>query len=244
MISTHSRGWSGISFSLPVSLTLPQPEQQLPVPHLRRIGVYGGSFDPIHLGHLVIAEEARDVLGLDQVLFVPAARQPFKDEVVATPHHRLAMVRLACEDHPAFLPEPFEVERPPPSYTIATLEFLAQRYGAMATFWFILGVDAALELPRWHRFPEIARLTRFALMLRPGYPHTPQLLAHHLPATVIRTARLIEGPQLTISSRDLRQRISTGRSVRYQVPEPVRHYIEAHQLYCDASQAKGEPDHD
>jgi len=195
-----------------------------------QIGVFGGTFDPIHFGHLAIAEEVRAALGLSQVIFVPAAHQPLKGRAPELSEQRLAMVRLACADNPAFRVDDLELRRPPPSYTIDTLIQLRERFGTEVELWFILGADAAQDLPRWHRIEQILALTRLAIVARPG--HQCDLTALHatLP-TLVGRATLIHGPRLEISSSDLRRRLAEGLPVRYQLPEAVRQFILMHQLY-------------
>jgi nicotinate-nucleotide adenylyltransferase len=203
-----------------------------------QIGVYGGSFDPIHVGHLAVAEDARAALGLQQLLIVPAARQPLKAAAVqgASPAHRLAMARLACADNPAFLVDDLELERPPPSYTVDTLRALQARCGPEAQLWFVLGADAARDLPRWHRADEIVAIARLAIVGRPGASlHLPSLEAA-LPGLAGRY-RTIDGPRLDISSSELRRRRAAGRPIRYQVPEAVWAYIETERLYADDTSA-------
>lgn len=197
-----------------------------------RLGVYGGTFDPIHCGHLAIAEEARFALGLTHVAFVPAARQPLKGQAQTTPGHRLAMVRLACADNPAFIPDDLELRRPPPSYTVTTIETFHDRYGPAAELWFVIGADAACDLPHWHRAADILSLARIAIVGRPGYSVDLPALTAALPALAGRCA-LLDGPRLDIASTDLRHRLATGRPVRYQMPEAVRLYIAEHHLYQD-----------
>jgi nicotinate-nucleotide adenylyltransferase len=194
-----------------------------------RIGVLGGTFDPIHHGHLAIAEEARVALGLEQVLLVPAGQQPLKHGThVASPQQRLAMARLGCAGNPALLVSALEIERAGPSYTVTTLEEL-QREGA-GELHFILGVDALTDLHRWRqaaRLPELARLVAIA---RPGFSPDLAALEAQLPGAAERVM-LLEGPRLDISSSELRQRIATGRPVRYLLPDAVLAYIEEHRLY-------------
>lgn len=195
-----------------------------------RLGIYGGSFDPIHIGHLAAAEEARAVLDLDRVAFVPAARQPLKGQLQATPEQRLAMIRLACADNPAFYVDDLELGRPPPSYTVDTLAAFRHSHPAPAELWFIIGADAVRELPRWRRIDKVIALARLAIIARPGSDlDLPALLAA-LPSLAGRYA-LLAGPRLAISSSDLRRRLAEGRPVRYQIPDAVWRYIGTHRLY-------------
>ncbi|MCX7791135.1 MAG: nicotinate-nucleotide adenylyltransferase [Chloroflexaceae bacterium] len=196
-----------------------------------RVGVYGGTFDPIHIAHLAIAEEARWALALHQVRLVPAALQPLKDlPPGATPAQRLAMIQLACADNPAFVPDDLEVRRPPPSYTVETLDHLRARFGPAVELWFIIGADAARDLPRWHRVSELVTLARLAVIGRPGHSFDPLAFERAVPAGVGRYV-LLDGPRLDLSSTEIRRRIATGRPVRYLVPEAVRQYIADHGLY-------------
>lgn len=195
-----------------------------------RLGIYGGSFDPIHIGHLAIAEEARVALGLASVAFVPAIRQPLKGQAQVGPDHRLAMVQLACESNPAFYAEDLELRRPPPSYTIDTLAELRRRHGPGPELWFVLGADATRDLPRWHRADELLALARFAIVDRPGYLLDLAALEAQLPGLSERCV-VLAGPRLDIASSELRRRLAAGRPVRYQIPEAVRSYIAAHGLY-------------
>ncbi len=198
---------------------------------IQRIGIYGGTFDPIHLGHLAIAEEARWALDLHQVIFVPAARQPFKmDSTTADASRRLIMTRLACSSNPAFTVSDSELQRAVPSYTIDTLALFRAHFGAHADLIFILGADAARDLPRWHRARELMTLARFAVIERPGVRLDLHQLDRELPGVVERLT-IIAGPQLIISSTELRRRLATGQPVRYQIPEAVYAYICAHGLY-------------
>jgi nicotinate-nucleotide adenylyltransferase len=194
-----------------------------------RIGLLGGTFDPIHIGHLAIAEEARVALQLERVLFIPAGHQPFKGgRHGATPEQRLAMVQLACASNPAFAASPIEIMRPGPSYTATTLEQLAAQHPGL--FHFILGIDALAELHRWRSAARIVELARIVGIARPG--HTPNLdpVRAALPLLNQRLD-LIEGPRLELSSSDLRQRIADGQPIRYLTPDPVVEYIEAQRLY-------------
>ena len=193
------------------------------------IGILGGTFDPIHYGHLAIAEEVRVALGLRRVLLVPAAQQPFKlGLTVATAAQRLEMVRLACADNPAFQPSPIEIERPGPSYTVTTLEELG--VAQQAELCFIVGADALRDLPRWHRADDLPRLARIAAVQRPAFTLDLETLFAELPALRGRL-ELLEGPQIELSSSELRARVAAGRPIRYLVPDPVAAFIEQHQIY-------------
>jgi nicotinate-nucleotide adenylyltransferase len=194
-----------------------------------RIGILGGTFDPIHYGHLAIAEEARVLLQLDRVLFVPAAQQPFKrGGHVATTAQRLEMARLACVGNPAFTVSPIEIERQGPSYTIDTLKALHE--AGLGELHFILGADAAMELHRWHAAPEVVALARIVVVGRPGVGLDSAALDRKLPGLAQRLT-LLEGPGLEISSKALRGRVAASQPIRYQTPDTVVEYIAAHGLY-------------
>jgi nicotinate-nucleotide adenylyltransferase len=200
-----------------------------------RTGILGGTFDPIHYGHLAIAEEARVALGFGQVLLVPAARQPLKGgEHAATPAQRLEMARLACASNPAFAVSPIEIEREGLSYTVDTLRAL--RDAGLGELYFILGADAAAELHRWHSAREIAALARIVAVGRPGVALDVAALDRDLPGIAARLT-ILEGPGLEISSTDLRERVVAGRPIRYQTPDAVAEYIAAHGLYRGGEQA-------
>lgn len=194
-----------------------------------RIGVLGGTFDPIHYGHLAIAEEARAALGLDRVLLVPAAQQPFKLGSTVTPAgQRLEMVRLACLGNPAFEASPVELERPGPSYTATTLEELRARLGG--ELFFIIGGDAVRDMPRWRRAADLPVLAQIVIVQRPFVTLDVERLVNELPPLRGRYT-LLDGPSIEISSTELRARVATGRPIRYLVPDPVATYIAEHHLY-------------
>ena len=188
------------------------------------IGLFGGSFDPVHHGHLIVGQVAREQLGLEFLRFVPAREQPFKRGLHRTsPEHRAAMLSLAIGSTPGFAVEAAELRRQAPSYTVDTLQELREREPG-AEFILLLGADAAAELPDWyqaHRVPELARVVVFA---RPGT---------EVPASAWVSAT-IEVPAVDISATEIRNRIRQGRSVRYWVPDSVAEYISAHRLYLDA----------
>lgn len=192
------------------------------------IGLMGGTFDPIHVGHLAIAEEARDALGLDRILFVPAGTPPHKpaSEVTAT-DHRVAMVALAIADNPHFELSRIEVDRPGPSYTVDTVEQLAED----AEVTVILSAETFRELPTWHEPERLLAAAFVAVVPREGYPAPdPSWLASAFPGREDRV-RYLEGPRFDLSSTALRARVAAGRSIRYLVPPAVAAYIADNGLY-------------
>jgi nicotinate-nucleotide adenylyltransferase len=198
------------------------------------LGIFGGTFDPVHHGHLVIAEEAREAIGLASVVFVPAATSPFKTDRVVTPAaHRLAMVEAAIHGNPGFAVSRVELERPGPSYTVDTLAgFAAQGIGADA-LWLILSSEALAGFPRWREPLRILELARLAVVPRSGHdPLGPAWVAGHFPGHEARFV-FLDGPLLPISGSVVRRRAAAGRSVRYLVPEPVARYIRDNDLYQD-----------
>ncbi|NJK79353.1 MAG: nicotinate-nucleotide adenylyltransferase [Chloroflexaceae bacterium] len=198
---------------------------------MQRIGVLGGTFDPIHYGHLAIAAEVHWALGLTTVYLVPAAHQPLKDtQPRASAQQRLEMVRRACADNAALVASDIELHRPPPSYTVDTLTDLRQQLGVQAELWFILGADALNSLPRWHRIGDLLHVARLVAVKRPGTAPDREALEQTVPGLRDRLV-LLEGPNLEISSSLLRERIAAGRPVRYQLPDSVLAYIQQQQLY-------------
>jgi nicotinate-nucleotide adenylyltransferase len=198
------------------------------------VGILGGTFDPIHHGHLVIAEEAREALGLERVLLVPAASPPHKPgRPVTDPAHRLAMARLAVEDNPSFAVSPLEIERGGASYTVDTLAALAAE--GVREPWFILSAEALAGFESWRSPDRILELCRLAVVPRAGYePLDRAWIAARFPGREDRV-RFIPGPLLPISGSVVRRRAAVGRSVRYLVPDAVARYIAHHQLYTDPS---------
>lgn len=197
------------------------------------IGILGGTFDPIHNGHLGIAEEARVALGLERVLFIPAAHQPLKaGRHSATPQQRIEMVRLACASNCAFDVSTIEIDRPGPSYTVTTLEEL-QRAG-LGELYFILGADALADLHRWYAAPRILDLAQIVAVERPGF--APPATAIDVLPRLTERLTLLEGPHMAISSTALRRRVASGRPIRYQTPDAVVEYIAARGLYLPTPQ--------
>jgi nicotinate-nucleotide adenylyltransferase len=211
-----------------------------------RLGVLGGTFNPFHLGHLRSAEEIREQVELDRVLFVPAARPPHKDDPHLLPFaHRYNMVRLAIWDNPAFEATDLENHRPGKSYTIDTLLALGLSHGPDTDLFFLIGLDAFFSIHSWHQSAELFKAAHFVVFSRPEYD--PETLGDYLrrldpgfagddSAGVFRhpggrTVRFCPITQVDISGHDLRRRLAAGGSVDYLVPRPVRDYIMYHQLY-------------
>ena len=201
------------------------PESAAP----RRLGILGGSFDPIHIGHLVAAEEARVALGLATVLFVPTG-QPYHrtESPAAAADDRFRMTELAIRSNPAFAASRLEIERPGPSYTIDTVRALqAERPGA--ELYLILGTDAVAQLFTWHEHEALVRECRFIVVSRPGVSRDEAVAGG--PPGFERRLHYLEIPNLDVSSTELRRRLREGRSVRYLVPAEVEHYIRERGLY-------------
>ena len=200
----------------------------------RQVAVFGGTFDPIHLAHLIMAEQCREQARMDQVWFVPAARPPHKQEHTVTPFaQRVEMLQLAIAGQPAFRVEEIENERPGLSYMVDTLAELKQRHPDIDLH-FLIGSDSLHDLPLWREPARILELATLIVTLRPGSRilSVPELRAHlQLPESVSVRMLVAEIPLIDISSRELRRRAAEGRSLRYLVPRAVECYIEAHRLY-------------
>ncbi|MDQ6693363.1 MAG: nicotinate-nucleotide adenylyltransferase [Chloroflexota bacterium] len=198
-----------------------------------RIGVWGGSFDPTHVGHLIMAESVREALSLDMVLFVPVGEQPLKVGLPITPAvHRLAMVELAIEGNPSFRLSRVDVDRPGPSYTYDTLAALRREWGGpeAVSMWFIMGADSLASFPRWHKPHEIVAEVRLAVVRRPGVALDLPSLYSQIPG-LEHSVDWVYAPLVGITATDVRRRLSQEQSVRYRVPREVEEYIQANGLY-------------
>jgi nicotinate-nucleotide adenylyltransferase len=201
-------------------------------PHTR-IGIVGGSFDPPHVAHLIMAETVREALRLDLVLFMPAGTQPLKQDREATHEdHRVAMTELAIAGNPAFALSRVDVDRDGPSYTADSLERLRQQYGGpdRASMWFVVGSDSLLNLHRWREPERILAQARLAVVRRPTFDADLVALEARVPG-VTAAVDWVDAPLMEISSTDIRERLRQGRSARYRVPGAVLAYIEQHGLY-------------
>lgn len=197
------------------------------------IGVMGGTFDPIHNGHLMVAEEARTRLNLAEILFVPAGQPWLKTDTPISPaEHRIQMVRLAIAGKPYFGLSTIEVERAGPSYTVDTIAELKGELGAGDKLFLILGWDSLAELPQWREPSQLIEMCHLVVVPRPGYP-APDLnsLERAIPGLSQRVV-FLEGPEIDISASVIRDRVARGLSVHHLVPELVERYIKEHRLYA------------
>lgn len=195
----------------------------------RRIGVMGGTFNPIHSGHLVAADEALVAFDLDEVVFVPAGRPWQKEGIdVAPAEDRYLMTVIATSSHPRFRVSRIEIDRDGPTYTVETLGLLKETLGDVDLS-FITGADAVLEILSWKDPEEVLRRARFIACTRPGYDL--DRLAKQMPEGLEERVDVMEIPALAISSTDIRRRVAERRPIRYLVPEGVATYIEKNGLY-------------
>lgn len=200
---------------------------------MRRVGILGGTFDPPHLGHLVLAEYAQQSLGLERVLFVPAADPPHKRGAVRTPiSYRLPMLELAIADQAYFAVSRIDIDRPGPHFAVDMIRLL-QIDLPDAELYFLMGSDSFSDLPRWHQPEALVRLCRIVVLDRPGRAWALDMHADTLPDLASRTS-IISYPRLGISSTEVSTRLHAGQSVRYLVPQPVLDFISEHGLYKHA----------
>ncbi len=186
-----------------------------------RVGLLGGSFDPPHIGHLILAEEARDQLQLDKVLFAPAGQQPLKaGQDVTNTADRVQMTELAICGNPHFELSRGDVDRPGPHYTIDLVKIVAAQLPPGSELFFLMGFDSLADLPKWREPAQLIRTAQLVALTRPDVPIEWDALEAQLPG-VRERVRLLDMPELEIASRDLRERVRTGRSIRYMVPDPV-----------------------
>jgi nicotinate-nucleotide adenylyltransferase len=199
-----------------------------------RVGVFGGTFDPVHLGHLILAEQCREQGRLDEVWFIPSARPPHKLDRPLTPFaQRAEMLALAVAGHPAFRIDEIEKDRPGPSFTADTLAELHARHPDAELF-LLLGSDTLPDLPLWHNPQDVVRRAGLLVVMRPGHPLLPEsdLRARlQLPDETPLRLQAVEMPLIDIASRDLRRRAAAGRSLRYLVPRAVECYLQDKHLY-------------
>lgn len=216
----------------------------------QKTGIFGGTLDPVHLGHLRSAEEVREAFGLDEIWFIPAARPPHKDAPAITPfEHRLRMVELAVRGNSMFRVLDMESRRPGPSYSIDTLRELSQRYGSTREFFFIMGADAFLDIEIWKEYRKLVDFCSIIVMSRDDtlYSEAEAVIARAWPAHSRTGHRCFECSgggsilfhrvtRLEISATSIREKARQGMSIRYLVPEKVREYMETNRLYAEKLQ--------
>ncbi len=199
---------------------------------MQRIGIMGGTFDPVHYGHLVTAEEAYHSFRLDRVVFVPSGHPPHKlDKVITSPAHRYMMTVLATMNNPHFEVSSVEIDRPGPSYAVDTVAAFRQKYPHDTALYFITGADAILEMLGWKDSATLLRMCDFVAATRPGYSIADGKIAEVFGEHASRV-HFFEVPALAISSTDIRARVRDGRPVRYLLPDIVISYVERAGLYA------------
>ncbi len=187
------------------------------------VGLFGGSFDPIHHGHLIVGRAVAETLGLDELRFMPAGEQPFKrGRHVASADERAAMVALAVAGESGLALERCEVDRPGPSFTVDTLRELRRREPGR-DFTLVVGADATRDLNQWREAESLPALARIVAVARPGAPRPDSTLVE----------RVVEVPAVDLSATEIRRRVAEGRSIRYLVPDAVAEFIATHGLYRD-----------
>lgn len=196
----------------------------------QRVGIFGGTFDPVHIGHLIAATELRHRLELDRLIFAPAGRPPHKSaQEVSDDQHRLAMLRLALEHVPGFEVTAIDIERDGPSYTADLLALLRSELSP-DRFFFLMGNDSLRDLPTWHQPDRIAELAELGVAARPGAPIALDAIVRALPAAGGRV-HLVPTPLIGIASSEVRRRVKHGEPITFLVPSSVESYIEQHGLY-------------
>jgi len=187
---------------------------------LKKIGIYGGTFDPIHHGHLILGRQACEEVGLEQLIFVPAVLSPFKREARASGEKRLSMLQAAIEGQDGFLADDCELKRPPPSFSIDTVLQIREREPKAELFW-LIGADNVHDLRKWRRFEELERLVQFIILDRGRAKRTPQVYP-------------VVQRNIDISATEIRKRVASGRSIRYLVPRAVEEIIRHENLYRES----------
>jgi len=197
-----------------------------------KIGVLGGTFNPVHNGHLLIAGVAKDALDLDVVYFIPAARTPLKDGTEILPaRHRVEMVRLAISAFSYFKLSEIEIDRPGPSYTVDTIAGLRENIGAQNEIYFIIGLDSLAQLPQWKEPGRLIKLCRLASVPRPGYSLPEMTALEKAIPGLSKRLTVLDKPLTDISATEIRERVKKGLSITGLVPAPVAEYIKKNGLY-------------
>lgn len=199
----------------------------------KRVGIFGGTFDPIHMGHLIVAETIMDEFHLDKVVFIPAAVPPHKlDKQISPAKHRYMMSMLATCSNPRFQVSDMEMHRQGPSYSRDTLAQLIEEHGRDTEFYFIVGADSVENLHTWNRIDELLTMCHFIGASRPGCMPDMEKIAQRF-GSLAEKIHCLETPELEISSTEIRHRVGQKRTIRYIVPETVEQYIYKEKLYLD-----------
>ena len=196
-----------------------------------RLGIFGGTFDPPHIGHLILAEYALEVLGAEKILFVPAADPPHKEGTRTGTQHRLAMLERSIGDNPHFALSLVDVERPGPHYSVDMIRILQTQY-PNSELYFMIGADSLRDLPKWHRPERLIGLCKLAVLPRPDVVVSADMHEAVLPG-LAEQVMMLDTPLVDVSSTEIAVRLRAGRSVRYLVPQPALDYIVANGLYRD-----------
>lgn len=197
-----------------------------------KIGVMGGTFDPIHLGHLATAEAVREIFTLDEILFIPAARPPHKlSKNVTDERHRLAMTILATRSNKFFKVSDMEIKRQGLSYTLDTMNELRKIFGDTAELFFIIGADSLADLSKWHEAEKLVEKCHFIATTRQGVDIDFSAVKNFFGSAALEHIHRVTTPGLEISSTDIREKVRLGRSIKYLIPEAVEEYILREGLY-------------
>lgn len=197
-----------------------------------RVGLLGGTFDPVHIGHLILAEEARDQLDLSIVYFVPAGDPPHKrDRRLAPVEDRIRMIELAIASNDRFCVSRVDADRPGPHYTLDMVRIFQQQLPPGGELYFLMGYDSLAELPTWHQPAELVAACRLVALTRYAVPLNWEYLESRLPG-IRQKVTLLDMPELEIASHQIQERVRAGRSIRYLVPSTVREYIQTRRLYA------------
>lgn len=199
-----------------------------------KIGIMGGTFDPIHLGHLILAEETRVHFNLDKVVFIPSGRPPHKNwDDITEPYDRYEMTLLATNDNPYFFVSTMEIEREGLTYTVDTIKRL-KKENKDAEYYFITGADSLVDIYKWKNHEELLKLCKFVTVKRIGIPNSQlENLIDKINKEHRDTAYLLTIPYIDISSTGIRNRVKRGKSIKYYVPEEVERYIKKKKLYIE-----------
>lgn len=191
----------------------------------RRIGVWGGSFDPVHIGHLILAQEAVAACTLDRMIWMPSGSPPHKQGPVASAEDRLKMVSAAISGHPVFEVSPLEIERSGKSYTLQTLRDLREQVAPDDRLCLLIGADNAVDFPNWYQPEAVLELAEVVVFRRPGFGDDA------VDAGLSGRMQFLDSPLIEVSSTEIRARVQAGKPVRYWVPDAVQEYIEVNGLY-------------